>query len=253
MLRLPLSALVCLAVVGACQPPAEASTPDAPLPATMAPGASVDATGPVVVELFTSEGCSSCPPADRLLAELDERVVALAYHVDYWDRLGWADPYGDAAYSARQRAYAGTLDGRVCTPQMVVGGTRGVVGSGATAARAAIEAAPALRVPVRLEARLDGRAVVVGAAAPDAPDGAVLHLAIVQRTASSDVRRGENGGRRLDHVRVVRALETVETPPGTARLPLPDGLDASEVCVEALVQRGRVGPIAGAAEGRVEV
>ena len=207
---------------------------------------------PVVVELFTSEGCSSCPPADQLLAELHDlhgdHLIALAYHVDYWDRLGWADPYGDAAYSQRQRSYARGGDGRVYTPQMIVGGTDGFVGSNRDRADTAIHNADALTVDVALSAQMQDEEAVVEVSVSDAPDSAVLHLALVQKTTSTDVPRGENRGRRLDHVRVVRQFVTVPSLSGSHSLSLPDGLRAGDVEVVALVQEGPVGRMLGAAE-----
>jgi len=250
MPRLPtLLLLLALAMsLSACRQPAEASQ-SAPLVAD------THATAPVVVELFTSEGCSSCPPADELLAELHEahgdHLIALAYHVDYWDRLGWADPYGDASYSERQRAYARAGDGRVYTPQMIVGGTQGFVGSNRAHAQSAIGDANELAVDISLSAQVNGSDAVIDISILDAPDSSVLHLMLVQKATHTDVRRGENRGRRLNHVRVVRQLVTVPPVPGSHTISLPDGLQAGDVQVVALVQDGPVGRILGAAETRV--
>ena len=264
-------ALVVLTVsvlLGACFAPGEPSGPErTAMPSAKAPSPEVSgAEGPgsgapiVVAELFTSQDCSSCPPADRLLAALTREAEAsgaalltLSYHVDYWDRLGWTDPFGSARHSARQRAYAPTLDGRVYTPELVVGGTRAVVGSHEPRVRAALAdaASDAQPVGVALAATARGGALGVDYAVTDAPHSARLHLLVVQREGGADVARGENGGRRLDHVHIVRGVETVAAGRGTTTLALPDGVGAHDVFVAALVQPGRVGAVLGAA--RVDV
>lgn len=215
----------------------------------------------MVAELFTSEGCSSCPPADRLLARLAANgsvdgvpLLALSYHVDYWDRLGWADPFGSPVFTARQRAYAATLDGRVYTPQLIVGGDRGFVGSRERDARDAIVEAgrETPEATVALSATVEDRTVRLRYAVESAlPPESRVHLLLVQRTGTSKVRRGENRGRELAHVHIVRAVDTREVGSGTARLMLPDGLHAADVFVAALVQPGRVGRVLGAAQADV--
>src|SRR5689334_23574142 len=177
---------------------------------------------PVLVELFTSEGCSSCPPADALLAELARsqpvaraEVVPLALHVDYWNRLGWADPYSSAAFSERQNDYAGRAgSGRVYTPQMIVDGGAELVGSDSSRARAAIaEAARAPKTALTLAvAAKEPRAlaVTVDVSAPHAASGpADVLVAITEDHLESDVTRGENAGRKLSHVGVARHLTTL--------------------------------------------
>ena len=243
--------------VGACQLRPTPSTAETPSAAPSAPAEPGPADRLVVAELFTSEGCSSCPPADRLLgrlaAEADRdgaALLALSYHVDYWDRLGWTDPFGSPAWTARQQAYARTLDGRVYTPQLVVGGDAGFVGSRERQARRAIAEArrEAPEATVRLGARLRGRTVHVDyAVTGELSADARVHVLLVQRAGASDVRRGENRGRRLDHVHIVRAADTREAGTGTTELALPGGLGAGDVFVAALVQPGRVGRILGAA------
>jgi hypothetical protein len=200
-----------------------------------------------LVELFTSEGCSSCPPADRLLAHLaaDARntgdpVFTLSFHVDYWNYLGWADPYSDPAFSARQKTYSRALRARVYTPQMIVNGRRVFVGSDAGKARQALADAlqrPALLTlaagvsPVTAEGVL-----LVSYAAPDLPADAVVHLAVVERGLSQDVMRGENKGRTLQHENVVRVFETVEAPFGKVNLELPDALTLANASLIAYAQ-----------------
>lgn len=235
-------------------------TPPPSVAAAAASPADSASAGPVVVELFTSEGCSSCPPADALLLELAERpdVVALSFHVDYWDDLGWRDPYGSAAFTARQRAYARAITegrGGVYTPQLVVGGLVGFVGSHRGEARTRIEAALA-RPPsatVGLTARRgSGRTVDVAYTTSGAPGASVVHLALVQREAESRVARGENRGRTLRHAHVVRAFETRADSAGHAALDIPDGLEPADMLAVAYVQRGATGEIYGAATADVE-
>ncbi len=248
-----------LSVLTSCASSSHADAPAA-TDTTATPPTAADVAAPtplVVVELFTSEGCSSCPPADALLRTLATRpdVVALSFHVDYWDRLGWRDPFSSAAFTARQQAYARSLDGRVYTPEMVVGGTVGFVGSRRGEAQTQIAAALERPAPSRIAltaAPGAGRTVRVTYAATGAPEPSVVHLALVQSEATTEVRRGENGGRTLRHANVVRAFETHAEASGEASLPLPDGLDAGDVQVVAYVQRGQTGAISGAATAAVE-
>lgn len=249
--------LAALSVVSSCGSPTDAArlraTGSAAPPTTVGTAAS----SPVVVELFTSEGCSSCPPADDLLRSLAARhdVVALSFHVDYWDRLGWRDPFSHAAYTARQQAYARSLDGRVYTPEMVVGGTVGFVGSRRGEAQAQIAAALGRPAPARVTlaaSRGDGRAVRVTFAVEDAPEPSVVHVALVQTEATTQVRHGENGGRTLRHANVVRGFETHREASGEISFALPDGLDAADVQVVAYVQPGETGAVAGVATAAVE-
>ena len=168
-----------------------------------------------VLELFTSEGCSSCPPADALLGRLAGQpgIIALAWHVDYWNGLGWHDPYSSALATQRQSSYAKRLHDEVYTPALVVNGSRMVVGSDAGAIRAAIGVAGAPAVPVSLSRTEDGVAAETGPAGQSVT--AVLATYDPQRTTS--VRAGENGGRQLVEYRVVREATSLGTWDGAAR------------------------------------
>jgi hypothetical protein len=172
--------------------------------------------GVVVVELFTSQGCSSCPPAERLLSELArsrDDVLALAFHVDYWNHLGWADPWSSPAWSARQEAYARGRDDRLYTPALVVNGAVDVVGSRRGAVDAALAAAT--RVPsLAATAVWSGDAIEVTATAPD---GAHAVVAVVEDGLTTEVAAGENTGVTAREDRVVRALASLD---GRARLGL---------------------------------
>ena len=176
---------------------------------------------PVVLELFTSEGCSSCPPADRLLQTLDAKqpfpsaeLIVLSEHVDYWNRLGWTDPYSSKVFSMRQRQYAEQLglDG-VYTPQLVIDGRYEGVGSNAAQTTAAIEKTSQIhKFPLTLSGIVQEKnQVKFHAASPDLKDGgpATLYIALAENQVRSDVRSGENAGRSLTHVAVVRSLTPV--------------------------------------------
>ena len=187
---------------------------------------------PVLVELFTSEGCSDCPPADSLLERLDKsqpvrdaELIVLSEHVDYWNDIGWRDPYSSHEYSQRQGKFAGYFGlGSVYTPQMVVDGRIELVGSDERGAIRAIEsAAKSEKIPVNLSSiHREGSNTVAlhvetGALPPSAPGrSANVLLALADESDESHVIRGENAGRTLRHVAVVRTLVLVGTADRTA-------------------------------------
>lgn len=167
--------------------------------------------GPVVLELFTSQGCSDCPPADTLLGELARRpgIIALAWHVDYWDRLGWPDPFASRTATDRQQAYATRLGTEVFTPALVVDGTRMLVGSDRSAVNAAISGAAPLPVPVSI----DGPVARTGAA------GAPVTALFVawDPMEETPVHAGENEGRRLREFCIVRTSKVLAEWDGSPR------------------------------------
>ncbi len=177
---------------------------------------------PVIVELFTSEGCSSCPPADQTLELLvreqpfaNAGIIALSEHVDYWNRLGWTDPFANQQFSRRQSEYSGFFgkDGNVYTPQMIVDGTREFVGHNMREAQKAItEAAKAKKAQVNLSFRKESDAVSLDIKIEDLPatfDSAIVLLAVTEDNLLSNVSRGENSGQKLKHVAVARSLTNV--------------------------------------------
>ena len=186
-------------------------------PAAVQAEAPADEAGIAVVELFTSEGCSSCPPADRLLAQLAaerrQGVYLLSFHVDYWDYLGWRDPYAQDQFSRRQRSYAQTLSERVYTPQMVVNGTAVLVGSDRGNARRNIaeglSRAARARVTLKILAAEKKNLDLSVSVTQEGDPRLVLQLAVVEDELSHPVTRGENRGRRLSHSKVVRHFETL--------------------------------------------
>lgn len=217
--------------------------------------------GVAVVELFTSEGCSSCPPADRLLADLaagaireGRPIFTLSFHVDYWNHLGWADPFSRPAHTERQQAYAQALGGGVYTPEMIVNGTAAFVGSDRARARQALQAAldrPAVARFIRLQASGGQGNVQVTFAVAGAPAATLVRLALVQPDTAVPVGRGENGGRTLAHHDVVRAFATIR--PGAAGsgeglLPAPAGAQAGGWRVIAYAQDPESLAIIGAGE-----
>jgi hypothetical protein len=186
---------------------------------------------PVLVELFTSEGCSSCPPADALLERLDRsqpvrgaQLIVLSEHVDYWDDIGWKDPYSSHKYSERQSAYAVQFGrGSIYTPQMVVDGHFELVGSDEIGATQAIEnAAKATKIPVTIASSLsDETTTTLHIEAGPLPssvsaESASVFLAIADDTDESQVSRGENAGSTLKHVAVLRNLIRIGDVDGTA-------------------------------------
>jgi hypothetical protein len=207
-----------------------------------------------VVELFTSQGCSSCPKADAKFAELKTRrdVIALAWHVDYWDYIGWPDTFGAAENSERQRAYAQSWgSSRIYTPQMVVNGTKGVVGSRDREVEGALAGAR-LDLPVALE--LKGDMLKVKVAAKPGFGAAVVWLVTYKDHASVLIERGENAGKTIDYTQIVTGKQMLGAWEGaegtTLKLPLSElGADGSNGAV-ILVQSekdGLPGPILGAA------
>jgi len=173
-------------------------------------------TIPVVIELFTSEGCSSCPPADRLLAALDReqpvpgaQLIVLSEHVDYWNTLGWVDPYSSHEFSERQQRYGEALRIQdVYTPQAVVDGRLEVVGNSAPKLETAIQQAMhQKKVPLQLRVSQSEKGIHVEVRTEDSvPRGAEVYFAIAEDGVESKVSAGENGGRVLTHTAVVRSL-----------------------------------------------
>jgi hypothetical protein len=183
---------------------------------------------PVILELFTSEGCSSCPPADALLRELSRTradVLPLAFHVTYWNNLGWRDPFSFDGATQRQRAYAATLPSEVYTPQLVIDGRADVVGSDRESTATAIRRAAAhLSGSVPVTVHRDGAEVVIEVGAGQG--AGTVFLVGYDPEHTTPVGRGENGGRTLVEANIVRAFENAATwrgTPTTVRHPVPAG------------------------------
>jgi hypothetical protein len=207
---------LCIAMIGVLvlpiQPSAAPAEKDTASPRT-----------PVLVELFTSEGCSSCPPADKFLQEMDAQqpvagaeLIVLSEHVDYWNHDGWKDPFSSHSITERQNDYGAHFKiDSVYTPQMIVDGDAQFVGNSAATARASFERAAAVsKVPVRLSSiTIDGDTLrahlSVAALQSEKRERADVFVALALRHAESQVLKGENEGRRLSHVGVVRTITRV--------------------------------------------
>ena len=214
----------------------------------------------MVVELFTSQGCSSCPPADRLLAQLGEesagRIVPLSFHVDFWNYIGWTDPFSSRDWTERQVAYGRAFGlQQAYTPQAVVNGGVELVGSDGNALRAAVAAAaarPAATIVLRLKPATSKVVVEAEVDLPETLRGRKwdLMLAVFETGLVTAVGRGENGGQTLRNDYVVRSLRRGGRVDGPARqtatLALEKGWDRSRLGVAAFLQDPRSLSICGA-------
>jgi hypothetical protein len=207
-----------------------------------------------VLELYTSQGCSSCPAADALFKSYAARadVIALSMSVDYWDYLGWKDTLASPKFSKRQRAYAkARADGQVYTPQVVINGREHVVGSSKTDIEAALKASTAKPRSVSMRAALDKGTVTIDIAqAGDTSGEATVWLAVVQTEAQIDVKAGENQGRKLTYYNVVRDIVPAgmwSGPALTIRQPASALATGANQRFAVIVQQGTGGPIVAAA------
>lgn len=202
---------------------------------------------PVIVELFTSEGCSSCPPADAVLAELEKNqpvanvmILALGEHVDYWNYLGWSDPYSSATYSERQQEYARSLNANTYTPQIVVDGQAEFIGSNASKAHAVIaKAAHAPKANMQIVRLKQDHIKITATDIPKVArnDKLDIVVAITETNLQSNVVRGENAGRKLNHGTVVRHLQIVgEAPMAEAKLTFEKNWNQANLRIVAFLQ-----------------
>lgn len=215
----------------------------------------ISGKGFAVVELFTSEGCSSCPPADDAVAQLSKayssNVFVLGFHVDYWNYLGWKDEFSSADYSARQQDYAAILQlSSIYTPQVIVNGKTEFTGSDKTKLHATVEQElnNSNNAPIKLGAKASGPKNILVEYSANADSKGVLRIALVQLQTNSAVKRGENKGKLLHHVDVVRNFKTVAANAGSISIALPEGLTASDCKIIAFVQNKVDMHITGAAE-----
>jgi len=213
------------------------------MPEKMKAGYAPQKPGFAIVELFTSEGCSSCPPADEALAALAKdypaNVYVLGFHVDYWNYLGWKDEFSTASYTNRQQQYAGVFNlSSIYTPQVIVNGKTQFTGSD----KSRLYSTVAKELNAGNAATIE-LAVQAGSANDvkinykfEAGNNTVLCIALLQLEASSVVKRGENKGLVLHHINVVRDFKTMPGNNGSTRISLPAGLSAKDFAILAFVQ-----------------
>jgi hypothetical protein len=228
---------------------------------------SINNKGFAVVELFTSEGCSSCPPADEaminLAKEFPQHVYFLGYHVDYWDYIGWKDEFSNADYTKRQNNYAEQFGlNSIYTPQAIVNGANELVGSKESQLRSII------REKLNTDSSLLNDPITIGLTAKKNESNNIsvsckvnnagkseLNIALVQLMATTNVKRGENNGRKLNHINVVRDLKASSVDKdanASVIFEIPSGLTAKDLKVIAFVQNKKDMKIVGASESPIQ-
>jgi len=203
--------------------------------------------GFALIELYTSEGCSSCPAADKLVAKIaqeykDKDVYVLAYHVDYWNRLGWKDVFSSPLYSARQKEYSNylKLDG-VYTPQAIVNGRTEFVGSDESKMHSAIQQNLSRSASAGItlsNVKISGNKATLQYHVTGAQGNSNLILAVIQKHAQTQVKAGENSGRMLPHINIVQKLQTIslKNDTGNIEISLPDGFNIKDWGIVSFVQ-----------------
>lgn len=220
--------------------------------------------GFALVELFTSEGCSSCPPADKAMEEIQDKyagknVLVLGYHVDYWDRLGWKDVFSDATYTARQNYYAHVFDlNSIYTPQAIVNGKIQFVGSNRSKLMSSIDEQLKEKSNTTLRIKAvqnnSGKIDVVFSTEGSDANNEKITVVLVQKMATNKIQRGENEGRTLHHINIVRKISDMAVQPNeqTIAFTLPSGLKKEDVFIAAFAQNKKTGKIAAVKSSPVE-
>ncbi|MBK1897099.1 DUF1223 domain-containing protein [Chryseobacterium paridis] len=214
--------------------------------------------GFAVLELFTSEGCSSCPPADALMGQIkesnkDQPIYILAYHVDYWNRLGWKDRFSTSENSARQQQYSRTLDSQVYTPQLVVNGKQQFVGSDKEAIENSILNALShgANSTVDLKAQSNSNNISVNYKVSGNDSQNKLLITLVQKKASTNVAKGENEGRHLEHWQIVHKQQQVSLKnslEGSTNFSIPEKFNTTDWEIIGFIQNAKTGQITGASK-----
>jgi hypothetical protein len=212
--------------------------------------------GFALLELFTSEGCSSCPPADRLLASIAKEagsrpIYLLSEHVDYWDNLGWKDIFSQRQFSQRQYRYDALLKAQVYTPQLIINGKTVCLGSDEAAVNNAVKNAVAAKTKVNLNLKASLRGKEMGISYEITGDNSAdnkLLIAVVQKHALREIGDGENRGRTLNHAQIVRSLFSfsITGNKGVAQISLPDGYNAGDYEIVGFLQNENTNEIVNA-------
>lgn len=209
--------------------------------------------GFALIELFTSEGCSSCPAADEVLEEIqkkysDKSVLVLGYHVDYWDKLGWKDIFSDGSFTQRQEYYSNIFHlNSVYTPQVVINGSKEFIGSNKTKLITSIEEqlkeSSAVSIRLNVVQNTEGKiGVHYSAEGADAKKDQAI-LVLIQKMAANEIKKGENKGRTLHHINIVRNIFYLPLKEKTTSFTLPTGLWKEDVFVAGFIQDKRSGMI----------
>lgn len=211
--------------------------------------------GVAVIELFTSEGCSSCPPADevgiRISRDYPDNVYFLGFHVDYWDGLGWKDEFSTQSFTERQKIYAGIFNlNSVYTPQVIINGEKEMIGSREAELRKKIGVELMKEAPdsIDLKTKASGENIKISY---EISVRKLLNIALVQLKASTNVRKGENSGRRLNHINIVRVFKTIDASKATKgdiTFTIPEGLTAKDVKIISYLQDKSTFQITGATQ-----
>ena len=207
-----------------------------------------------ILELFTSQGCSSCPAADRLLGTYTtkENIIALSFHVDYWDHLGWKDPFSSKAFTERQNNYASANKSDVYTPQIIINGQTEMVGSNeskiAAALKKVLEQEPSADISIKTVKPENGQVSINFVAAGNTANS-VLNIALVQKKATTEIKAGENGGVTLTNYNVVRKFKTlnrINNGDNTTSIDMPADADQKNMSVIVFLQDRRSNNISAA-------
>lgn len=214
--------------------------------------------GFAVLELFTSEGCSSCPPADQLMGEIekqykDQPVYILAYHIDYWNNLGWKDKFSSVENSKRQQQYSQTLRSQVYTPQLVINGKKEFVGSDRDAVESAIQTAlfNTNNAKVDLSAKVSEKEINVNFKTVETHSQNKLLVTLVEKKSSTNVQKGENEGRHLIHWQIVHQQNQISlknSPEGTTSFKIPENFNTNDWEIIGMIQNVKSGEILGSAK-----
>lgn len=221
-----------------------------------------DRKGFALLELYTSEGCSSCPPADELLGKIeneyqDKNVYVLAYHVDYWDKQGWKDVFSNPAYTQRQYDYARFMGKEpIYTPQVIINGKADCIGSQETSLRNGIKSAlskPAA-VNLTLDAKQQNNTLAINYNLDGVFKNSRLLVAIVRKSAKSNVKRGENAHRILSHFQIVQRLQTIDlkSAKGNTVIALPKNFNLQDFEIIGFVQNSNNGIILDAEKANLK-